>query len=230
MSKRKRESDDGGEASPEKRRKSTTEEPDPPKKRKQCSTPVLVRFHNNKKYGRNWILLNYNHALKKATSGSTYTLKEFQIKMWPHLHRNRIIPNGETDYDLDDNRYSKRFWKQFVKLTQELEDCKIHSGLIMNGYPYFSARQDDKSSEKLPLHQVPHYKDHGCDDWTKKDVFAHRCHNKSCLVHAVRTDRKYNIAQSYCKAYKIVGETLYRDCNCRTKCIVPGCLAWVTQV
>jgi len=191
----------------------------------------------------------YNNALVNSNHGKGIGIDEFRTELWPHFYRNRIITNNGQDFELDDSDYFDHFWELFnAETAAELRGCCIHTGQSQNGYPVVSVRltseegnlagmQKASSSLKLNLHWVPFFQADDTEEITTEkiqslnnSVFAHRCHEKLCLTHAVKSTIKFNIGQNYCKVFQIVDDELHRICHCINPCLVPGISAWSTQV
>lgn len=193
--------------------------------RNRVSTTVMQRVYDSK--GKNFIEQKWENACDNSIPGTIPSYQEFCMDIWPGLLLHRIPDDDEEEgFDPDNSP----IYDQFVTLCEELRDCQIHTQLKMQEYPHVAIRLGN-ASLKLPLHQVPYYVETG---WTtiheeknKSFAFAHKCHQRDCLIHAWPTSREENTSQTYCKKFQLVGTKLYDVCRCSPRCLRPGTLAFV---
>jgi hypothetical protein len=151
-------------------------------------------------------------------------------KVWPKLLSNRTATKSEFHMtDEEAEALKEDIFHQWLAIRRP-EQCRIHTGYIMNGYPVVSVRLNPRgpgSSVKLQLHQVParrdEYTDGMAQSWHEPElcVASHTCGQKLCLVCAVRETASKNIHRNYCLCYILVDRKLVHCCphlvrSCRT--------------
>lgn len=195
------------------------------RQRRSYPKPVLERIRDEK--GEKWIKHKFKIALKASTRGGHVSLDYFRNNLWKPLYAHSVDPSEDCTEE-----FLQKIYDQYVRLTPELNDCRLHTRTKQNGYPIHATRlksdeeKRDDSSSKLQLHQVQWWLDNGCPEIKRGDVFAHRCHNRLCLVHAVKTTRIVNNAQTYCKCFLIVGGELRHVCRHNPQCLNVGSSAF----
>jgi hypothetical protein len=183
---------------------------------------VIERIRADK--GEAWIETKYHEAVAAARTFPTIPFQIFRDFVYPDLLKHSI---GEPDDNLD----CTDLFVQWLSLSHELEDCRLHTGLCIQDYPQVSTRLTTGETVKLQLHQVPFFMECGWTsaafDFAVDKVFAHCCHNRSCLVHAWPMSREQNNYQTYCKRIQLVDNTLHIVCRCEPRhCLQPGSLAF----
>lgn len=184
------------------------------------SDTVLKRIFDAQ--GSDYIEQHWYNAYLRAKDGTLPDFDEFENDIWPNLVR-CAVKTADTPDCLD-------IYVQYCILAKELLECKLHTGQKMQNYPVMSVR-NGADSLKLQLHQIPyHISTNWLDIGMEKAVFAHSCHRANCIIHAWPTTRQNNTAQTYCKAFQLVGNRLHKVCQCKPQqCIQSGSLAYFTS-
>lgn len=145
---------------------------------------------------------------------------EFEIE-FPELAESRIyLPNYRRPSDEEFIKYKKSSIKH-AWLDHRGTRCRLHNGTRQNGYPVCSVRTSSKDSEKIQLHQIPHWRKTGTFIVSPR-VASHRCHIKRCIVCAVDESRSVNTDRNRCVAYSVVNDTLIVRCRHRPRCLKSG--------